>query len=294
MKYFLSSLNYYRVFDVGEEINLTTLSNRILKEEGSVSRFSLKKVNRSLFVNEAPLLLSIGELDFQEQKIQAFVKIWNFGAISLMFKFSYATEMTIEEIKEKAIHIEKSPELLNLAKEKVLQITQRFSDFIQSPKLANTYEDYLIFNFLDPDKKLSRDKFSHNHEIFALLLLEKSKISPFVIDKMQKDIYQYGERDLVILDWNSALILEEHTEDTDLADVIEFSLTQMLEMQYYDDLLDNRTNALYQSLKKKKYSLLSNRYGELSEEAASVYLETSAVMEAIQNSLKVVGYYYYA
>jgi hypothetical protein len=80
----------------------------------------------------------------------------------------------------------------------------------------------------------------------------------------------------------------------DIPDVIEFSLCQLLEMRYYDDLLDEKLTYLYSALEKKHFSIFQNHYSALSREAAQIYLEISDTVESVENSMKVVGDFYLA
>src|SRR6185369_5044624 len=49
--------------------------------------------------------------------------------------------------------------------------------------------------------------------------------------------FQYSESDLTIIDWNSAIVIEP-SGLKEVPEVIEFALTHMMEMRYYDALLD--------------------------------------------------------
>ena len=80
----------------------------------------------------------------------------------------------------------------------------------------------------------------------------------------------------------------------DVALIIEFALNQLLEMRYYDEVLDRKLAQLYSSVVGKKKGLLSNEYSKLAEEAGQIYLEISEIFENIENSFKTVGDFYLA
>jgi uncharacterized protein YukE len=65
-------------------------------------------------------------------------------------------------------------------------------------------------------------------------------------------------------------------------------------MRYYDDLLDQRLNTLYNEVVGRKKGLFSNKYSQLAEEASQIYLEISEIVENVENSFKTVGDFYLA
>jgi len=101
---------------------------------------------------------------------------------------------------------------------------------------------------------------------------------------------------LAIIDWNSALLLEPDGE-RDVADVIEFSLTQLLEFRYYDDLIENNLQELYDSMDNKPKgikTLFYNFYSDKAENSSRKYIEFSEFMSRVENSLKTIGDAYLA
>ena len=98
---------------------------------------------------------------------------------------------------------------------------------------------------------------------------------------------------MAVINWNSALIIEP-SGSHDIPDVIEFALCQLLEMRYYDDVLDEKLNSLYNALEKKRLGLFESYAEKLSQDAAQKYLEISDTIESVENSLKVVGDFYLA
>ena len=105
--------------------------------------------------------------------------------------------------------------------------------------------------------------------------------------------FQYSKNDMAVVDWNSALVIEP-SGSMDLPDVIEFALTQLLEMRFYDDLLDQKLATLYSSIENKSSGLFNDPYSNLAKEAGQTYIELSEIIETIENSFKVVGDFYLA
>jgi hypothetical protein len=159
----------------------------------------------------------------------------------------------------------------------------------------DTFEDYITFfieEFSDPELRPS--ELPLKVEIPNLLLAEKKgNLSLKLKNKILENTFQYFDDDLVVVDWNSALVVEP-SGSMDVPLVIEFALNQLLEMRYYDDLLDEKLSRLYSSVTGKKRGVFSNQYSELAEEAGQIYLEISEIIENVENSFKTVGDFYLA
>jgi uncharacterized Rmd1/YagE family protein len=80
----------------------------------------------------------------------------------------------------------------------------------------------------------------------------------------------------------------------DIPDVIEFALNQLLEMRYYDDLLDKKLREIYSAIELKDVSIFSGRYNDLALEAGQKYIEIAEIVESVENSLKVIGDLYHS
>ncbi len=109
----------------------------------------------------------------------------------------------------------------------------------------------------------------------------------------EESIYQYAENDLTIIDWNSAIVIEP-SGSRDIPDILEFALTHLMEMRYYDDLLDIKLGSLYDDIQVKRHTIWVSKYDSLYKEASSRYIEFIEFLERVENSLKVVGDFYLA
>ena len=121
----------------------------------------------------------------------------------------------------------------------------------------------------------------------AVRLSERAKKS------ILEGTYQYSDTDITIIDWNSAIVVEPSGRK-EVPEVIEFALTHMMEMRYYDALLDQRLGMLYDSIEESRAKVFSNRFTTLSREASARFIEFSEFIERVDNSFKVVGDFYLA
>jgi hypothetical protein len=297
------SILIYRVFDLGEEVALNEVARLLNKNVGGLSRLTLAKDPRkSIIIREAPLLIQLGEtkikLGDMEYPVTMNAKIWDYGSLSITFQVAIAEGMTWDELVNLAALIETSTEIDHLAQEKARYFNQMTHPAIKKNLLWDVFEDYVIY-FIEKIEGVEKNKATAILESinYANLILAEPKES--VSDTAQKalleNLRQYSSDDFAIIDWNSALIYEPQGQK-DIADVIEFSLTHLLEMRFYDDLLTKNLAKLYDAIENKKAGrrITNNLYSDLSADTSARYIEFTEFLERIDNSLKTVGDFYLA
>ncbi len=289
----------YRVFDIGSEIDLEKVE-KVLEENKVRERFKLdRKHNMSLYISMAPLAVQLGsiEIPFKDQKVSAdlVARVWHFGSVSLCFQISIPEGTPWSDLIHIAHWIDNEEEIDKLAKAKALDFQKEISYAIPVMNELSINEDYVTYFIQEFDGlNAPLSKLSEYVDIPALIIGEsKERLSEMIKKSTLEYTYQYSVDDLVIVDWNSALVVEKNNS-MDVPLVIEFALNQLLEMRFYDDLLDQRLNTLYNSVVGKKKKLWSNKYSNLAEEAGQIYLEISEIIENVENSFKTVGDFYLA
>jgi hypothetical protein len=103
----------------------------------------------------------------------------------------------------------------------------------------------------------------------------------------------YSSKDVAIIDWNAAIVLDQDAEDT-LA-VLEFANVELLEMRYLDRRLDEALGLAYETLSKrtwKRFPFGSNP-AEL-ERVAQWQVDSAVLFEGVNNALKLLGDQYLA
>lgn len=111
----------------------------------------------------------------------------------------------------------------------------------------------------------------------------------------------YSDKDIVLVDWYSALISGALEYTDELVRMIELAKIQLLELKTYDKLLDRRVERAYSSLRgafkgpKIGITWRSRQYGELSRtasELAELRVEVTDLVEDLRNILKFTGEWY--
>jgi hypothetical protein len=290
----------YRVFDIGSEIDLEKVE-ALFEDKKLKERFKLdRKHNMSLIISKSPVSVQLGAIDVKimdiVQSCELVAKVWHFGTVSLCFQIPIFEGTTWPELIKIASWMENDTALDEIAKIKA----KEFQDDIKYaiPATNNDWsmnEDFVTY-FIQEFEGLKGPLSALNDEIdvAALILAECNENLSDSIKKITlENTYQYSRDDLVVVDWNSALVIEP-SGSMDVPLVIEFALNQLLEMRYYDDLLDERLNKLYNNVVGRNKGIFSKQYARFAEEAGQMYLEISEIVENVENSFKVVGDFYLA
>lgn len=288
----------YRVYDVGAEIDLDVVEE-LFQDKKLKERFKLERKNKSLIISRTPVSIQLGQvaLTVNGRKTVAdlVAKVWHFGTLSLSFQIPIEEGTSWLGLVETAAWLEKDEEIDRVAHEKAIEFQTDIGRAIALPTSWTMNEDYVIYFIQEFDGlNYPTAQLIEKVDVPALILAETKE---YLSDSMKKSIldnrFQYSRDDLVVVDWNSALVIEPGGS-MDVPLIIEFALNQLLEMRYYDDLLDQRLNTLYNEVVGKKRGLFSNKYSRLAEEAGQIYLEISEIVENVENSFKTVGDFYLA
>ena len=104
----------------------------------------------------------------------------------------------------------------------------------------------------------------------------------------------YYESDLLLVDWNSAIIYDEDYEDT--ASVLELLNVELLEARYIDSELDGRIQEYAQLVHSHKQWPLPFRtpFRPAVRDLTELRVESALLTERVGNSLKLIGDLYLA
>lgn len=292
------SVLIYRLFDVAEEINMPQI-DAIMRDSRGPDRFRVPRyIDRALVMRNPPVSFGLGEQNLtikdRQVKCDVLVKVRDFGVLSFVYQIHLTPGMQWEELVKLAADLEEGSEIDDLANRQAKEIADTIKPAMKKANLWSSFEDYIIYFVEEFENDVTAKDLLQNADIPALLLAEdKTTLSEVTRKSLTENIFQYSDKDMTIIEWNSALVVEPGG-GRDVPDILEFAVTQLMEMRYYDDLLDNKLQNLYDIIEKKRTSIWSTRYDRVYEEASTRYIEFIEFLERVENSLKVVGDFYLA
>lgn len=286
-----NSIWLYRLYDVAEEINLDTVEN-ILAHQKPTARLNLKRIRpKSMQFKNPPVSfeLDLTDINLLGQDYRTFVsgRVYELGVISIIFRIQLPEEVDMHNLTNLSAHLYHTDQLERLF-ENYLATTKS----IIGPALIKAddrifSEDFTIFYFRQWQK---------DWDPAPLLLAETEPISAQTRTDTLQHTFSYGPKDQTIITWDSALVYDADGS-SDVCDLLEFGLAQLLELRYYDSLLSIELEHMYGNIeaaqKGGSYSSLNN-YRRIMKEMMELVADITEFTERVHNSLKVTEDIFYA
>lgn len=290
-------LYVYRLFDIGMEVNLAK-ALKILEKEKDVHHFQIKGTRQTFMIRETPIVISwessVPIVLGKNYEISHLIKIWSFGSVSIQTILKLRPQTPIKELIALAQYFENDQEFHQYLCQITKDLAQIINDAVSKPCIWEHYEDYLIYVFQEYTGEIIDKNDRVSDDLVSLLFVEKiMNFSNQRKDDVVKHFIQYGTNDYAIIHWNSSLIVD-NVDYADMANIIEYALSQLLQLRYYDNLLDNQLSTLYQQIENFKPGIFFNPYMQMANTAALQYIELSEIIDKVGNAFKTTGDFYLA
>ncbi|TDU31842.1 hypothetical protein DFR24_1225 [Panacagrimonas perspica] len=157
-------------------------------------------------------------------------------------------------------------------------------------------EDYLFAVVKQWDEPVSADQLMERVDLAALLTDESRPLSEGARRDLLRQRFSYYTDDLVVMTWDRAFIVEPRG-DSDVIDVLEVANAQLLEMRYYDELLDDelpRMNEWVRDVRTGSLLRSPRRYASLARRLYGLVAEVTELTERVDNALQVTEDVYLA
>jgi hypothetical protein len=129
----------------------------------------------------------------------------------------------------------------------------------------------------------------HRREVAALLTEEPDhgRLSDQEVEESTGKWLSYYERDLVVIDWDAALIIDEPRYFDESLYLIEMANIQLAELEAYDRLLDGAVERSYRDITAKKWSSLKSV--SIPHDLREVRIDLARLSDELLNTTKFVG-----
>lgn len=292
------SVLVYRIFDIAEEINIPVAEASLKDLKGRETFRVPKFIDRGIVVKSPPMAFGLGDvrldLDGSSHDVSVLGKVRDYGVLSLVYQIPIRPGTGWTELVELAADLEEGSEIDQIARSQAAEVATRIAPALKQANQSSFFEDYIIYFIEEFEDNIKIDDLIAKADIPALILAEDdTEISATQRELILEKRYQYGAGDLAFVEWNAALVVEPGG-GREVPDILEFAVTHLLEMRYYDDLLDKRMASLYDDIERSKGHMLRGKFAQIYQDASSRYIEFSEFTERVENSLKVVGDFYLA
>ena len=279
-------------FDIGYEVSLEKLTT--LAGGTPIPPISRKRQTPAhIQYSRPPVVLNLsGEEEMGPHKCQLQATIFEFGAVSIAYRWQFRTESqtNLEDLPQLG-HELYNRNLELKAREQVISLIDRIHPAVSRSELSPLVEDYYLFIIEELDQPLTADELLSRYH---LVLAQTVSLDPVALSQEQQDEIlnekmSYSDSDLTVVDWNAALIVDPDFEDT--ATVLELLNVELLEARYIDAVLDQRIDDYAGFLQRRAEWPIPLRtpYKRAARELTELRLEYTLLAERVGNSLKLIG-----
>jgi hypothetical protein len=287
----LISLRFYRIYDIGLEIDLDWLENELAHSFLTARTSFLRVKATSIMMDSPPLLIKMGQTDVEREgkifEFTVFARIFDIGAISFCFVYNQ-NDADFAHLEDTALLFAGQEGLATHFQTYLKTLTDILKHHINNFTLdPDFFEDYSIYLM---------DWMDHSIDPLPLLAGEKKDFSNQMREEILKSTQSYTKEDLVILSWDSTLLCNPDSP-TDFFDLIEFANVQVFELRYYDRELSRQMEKMYDDIviaDKLPQFKRRHRYRMIMMQLMQNNAEISEVTEKVNNLIKVTEDVYYA
>ena len=239
-----------------------------------------------------PLNIDLGpvsvELDGITLQATVTARLYDFGALTLAIALPVA-DLSWADFTRRVNQMARVLAGEAVWRERLAMVRQVVAGALIRPGDASLVEDYLIAEVNQLDTRLDAAALLERVDLVELLSGETRPLSMAARNDLLRRQFSYYVDDLVVLTWDRAFLYEPRG-DSDVADVLEVANVQLLEMRYYDELLDDelpRMNDLVASARKGLNILAARRYAGLARRLYTLVADVTELTEKVDNALQV-------
>jgi hypothetical protein len=283
---FNGNLYIFHAFDVGDDINLEKLEKSfILTRRPSTLPKYFKRYHIPLSV----------ELPHPHETSAIYsCKIHSFGVISLTYKIPF--EESLEDLRKNINEIDEKYQEQSVSD--AASIFKKIKPFINKPKFFHLRTWYPVIQVNpDPakiDTSIMNDKYGS--VIASLIRFETEMLAEYQKNEILESAMGYYHGDFIVIDSEAAFVADAEFEE--VFDLFEFANIQQLELQYFDKVLDQKLNLIYerkiQTLPWTSYLPFIGARSTTALNLGRLKVDISVITERLENSVRLTGEAYYS
>ena len=293
----------YRLYDVGYEIDLDRAS-ALFAPDAAIRERPARNEAQALQIVNPPLFVSLGveglTIGGSTHRADVSARLFDFGTCSLQLRIEAAAPLSWEDFTTFGNAVDASPELPSIFTRHLEALRARVAPAVERPNLASVVEDYVVFRLTkltDAAGKMMGTNVLTDDHVVPLLLRERRELSADARRELLPHRFSYYADDLTILTWDNALVVEPRGDDRDVEYILEFANAQLLELRYYDAVLDAELPAMYDRIaaaRGRVSALPTWRYRPLLARLQTRVADVTETVERVENALKVTDDVYLA
>ncbi|MFN7138662.1 MAG: hypothetical protein ACK4UN_04935 [Limisphaerales bacterium] len=297
LKNYTGKVVYMYAFDVAYEMSREPIREILGQPVAQFSVDSSKRSPKHLFFYR-PQMVRLPPMERLGPNgpivLERAIKILPVGAISITVSVPFSVESIDELVDYHDLRFNNgylSQEVRALAEE-VRQELARF--WIRPVPHLSDEEAYTVFCLNAPlaaedDEPISAEDWLQGHRrVVASLLTQETDVNQLSRQESEESTgryLSYYENDLVVVDWDAALVIEEPSKMDETLYVMELANLQLAELEAYDRILDDALERSYRDLARR------GRRGktEIRKDLREIRIDLARLSDELQNISKFFG-----
>lgn len=227
---------------------------------------------------------------------QVELHLFSFGSASVCVKIPIPAGTTLESMIPMIGPLYESRDLEELSRKQVDTILPDLRALITGFHTWKGCETYTILDIQELEGAPTGQQLLAWPLLANLILGETraGQLSQGKRGEVVEHAFSYFDHDLAVIEWNSAFLLDPG-EDSGIAEMLEFTNTQLLNLRYYDEVLEHEIDRVHKVLDREHRSgLFFSPYSRLAHDLFHRLVDLSARLDRIDNTIKVAGTWHLA
>jgi hypothetical protein len=289
---------YLYAYDIANEIHLAK-ARELLKEPAKyLETLADKTIPRDfpfykpLLCQKSPFAVRVGNINLE---IHPEVKIFSFGAFSISLALEFKADTLSELLPYHSLKLGPDKTIDHIANDISEEIRLAISPaLVKATEKVASPEAYTIFYLkeIDTPGGLVQEWLSKHEREIAGLLTEESQFEYLSRDEIQETVryhYSYSSRDLLVVDWNSALIVDPD-RPSEVLYILEVANLQLTELRHYDRFLEKFLDESYDDIEAYSRDALRLRApNRILRKLKEIKIDLTKMSEELSNTTKFFG-----
>ena len=284
---FSGNLFIFHAFDIGDEINLEAV-----KDEDHIitCAYTVPK-----FFKNYHLPLEIDLPHPHSSSACNNVRLHNFGTISLTYKIPFSD--TLEDVKENIRSIDNK-----FQEQSVIDagnVFKAIKNHVKKGKFFHTKSSYMVIQVDTQPERVDTVELKKKYGgiIVSMLRFETQTLSEYQKTAILESAIGYFKGDLIIVDTESSFVYDPDYEE--ILYLFEFANIQALELRFFDRLLDQKLNLIYEEkFGQLPFSAYLPFIGSTAkspvDELGKLKVDIQVIIERMESGIKLVGEPYFS
>ena len=297
VKLYTGEVVYIYAFDVAYDMTRQPIRELLGQSVAQFAVDASKRNPKQLFFYK-PQMVRLPPMErigpYGPVRVERAIKLLPVGAISITVRVPFAVNHVEDlvvfhdlQFSNGALH----DEMRRLAEEAVAELK---SFYVRPHPQLIEEEAYTVFCIASPlltqdGARISAESWfqSHRRQVAALLTQEADmeRLSKQESDESTGRYLSYYEDDVVVVDWDAALLIDEPRDFDETLYIMELANLQLAELEAYDRILDNALERSYRDLSGRP---LRSR-GDILRELREIRIDLARFNDELSNITKFFG-----